>query len=146
MFKFISAVSKALFGKWPFCARLGGFAGLLIGVMDAFALAASTAPLTNEEAFRLSLLFGAAAFLVTLLVYGVWLRFGVKEIFLPLLLITLVTAFFATYLNKVIGQVILAWFVGFVSGALWGWLLCVIWCGGRFNPGSPTFPVGGRGR
>ncbi len=114
-----------LFGKLPFCSIVGGMigvvAGTLIGLSQA-SLGPAMPPLA--AIFTNSLLLALIGWIVVVVVFGLWLHYGVGAIALPAALNALITAFLTTWLDLKIHQPILSPLLGLLVGILVGLVLC----------------------
>jgi hypothetical protein len=106
------------------CAVTGAIAGGIVGMIVGLFQAAMPVVLAMPEILRLTLILGGFAWLVILLIVGVWLHYGAVAIALPSLITTLITAFLTVYLANKLQVALLAVWLGLVVGTLVGLLLC----------------------
>jgi hypothetical protein len=133
LMKALVTLSRVVFGRFSLCALsaavVGAFSGMVIGLA---VLERPESTLGGVEALRVGLLLGAVGWVIILLVVGLWLHYGVRDIALYALGSSLLTAVISTYACLVIATAELFPIVGLVIGLLIGALLCWI-CPTRFT-------------
>ena len=125
--KALVALANALFGKLSYCSRSGALAGLVAGFFCALALlqlAETPVSIPAADLFKGGLALGLLAWVVLLLVVGVWLRYGLRQVALFALIISVITAVFTVFINYAIQIPVLAVPIGLLVGILVGLLLC----------------------
>ncbi|HVG28575.1 MAG TPA: hypothetical protein VM864_02540 [Pyrinomonadaceae bacterium] len=121
------ALAKALFGKLSYCSKSGALAGLVAGFFCALGLlqlAETPMSLSTTDLFKGGLALGLLAWLVLLLVIGVLLRYGLKQVALFAFIIAVITALLTVFINYAIQVPVLAVLIGLLVGILVGLLLC----------------------
>lgn len=117
------------------CAASGAIAGGLVGLLVGLFQLQPPGVIPSADVVRVALILGIFAWLVVLLIVGLWLHYGVGPIALQSLVTTLLTSLLTVYLaNKVHLPPLSVW-IGILIGTLVGWLLC------RFC-GDKTFSAG----
>jgi hypothetical protein len=107
------------------CAAAGACAGSFSGFVLALLLIASPGiVLPARDRLSLSLVLAALAWMGLLLMFGVWLRHGVRRSALPALLTALITVTLTVYINAALRQPAVAAIVGMIIGTLVGAALC----------------------
>jgi uncharacterized membrane protein YeaQ/YmgE (transglycosylase-associated protein family) len=110
-------------------AMVGGFAGVVMGLLlsppHAFTLTAS-------ETWKAGLLLGLVGWVILLIVFGLWLHYGMSQIAGPSLLNALLSAVLTVWVCRALHVPILDTLIGLLVGTLVGWILCQL-CG-RFTP------------
>lgn len=118
-------VFNLLFGKLPFCsvagALVGVIAGTLLGLCEA-ALPAGMPSLGDVVATALAL--GLLGWFSIILMFGVWLHYGIAQIAPPALPNALLTALLTVWINFLIRMPAIAVPLGMLAGILVGLMLC----------------------
>ena len=116
---------NVIFGRLPFCSLvglvIGSIAGSLFGV---FQFQSPLLTLTWQQVLVGGMLLGAVGFLYVLLLFGLWLRFGVGQIFLPALANGLITGVLTVAVNNLLHFPRVGAIVGLIIGILVGAALC----------------------
>src|SRR5688572_29420987 len=121
----LKAISLKLFGKVPFCGLNGGILGIIVGFLfGLLQFAHPTADHAVSEIIIIILTMILVSWAYVLLVVGVWLRYGAKQIALPLLLSAAITGTLTVLANLLLNQIALAVPVGWLIGIVVGTLLC----------------------
>ena len=84
--------------------------------------------LSWADIVKVGILLGLLGWVVVLVVVGMWLRYGVRAIFLAALINAILTSVLAVYANNLIQRPTLASLIGLVVGVLVGAALCWL-CG-----------------
>jgi hypothetical protein len=133
--KLLLAIAKALFGKLSLCALAGGIAGAVSGGMFGIVLEgypAHTLPLLSQ--LQAGLILGAVAWIVLLIVIGVWLHYGLGQIAAQAFVNAIITSVLTVLLAYAIHIAWLATIIGMLVGILVGTILCLFcrrWDRGR---------------
>lgn len=125
--RFFIWLGETLFRSLSFCALAGAMIGVIVGFL--FGLVQTAHPAAIFTPFDLtisSLLLALVGFIVVLVIFGVWQRYGVRAIFLPALINALATAFLTVYVNDALRQSLFAAPVGLLIGILVGSVLCAL--------------------
>lgn len=128
----IQTFGNWLFGRLSFCARVGAIIGAIVGFF--FGLFQFQQPL--EEVFMpldillIGLLLGFVGWVSVLLLFGVWMRYGIRAVALLSLLIALLTGIVIAYILYLIRFPYLSVPLGILIGILIGAFVCWILCGG----------------
>lgn len=117
------------------CAASGAIAGGIVGLLVGLFQAAMPGVIPLPDVVRAALILGLFAWLVILLIVGVWLHYGAGAIALSSLVTTLLTSLLTVYLANKIQLPVLAVWIGILVGTLVGYLLCRV-CG------EPRYAVG----
>ena len=120
-------IGQLIFAKLPFCAGPGAVVGALAGFVSALALLGQMLPTTPQNVVVMGLLCGLLGFVFILVVYGIWLRYGVGVIFWPALLNALTTSILTVGSNNLLKLPAIAGWLGLLIGILVGSILCR-WC------------------
>lgn len=123
----LTATSRKLFGRIPFCGLNGGIMGIIVGFL--FGLLRFEHPDANfsvSEIIVVILTLILVSWAFTLLVVGVWLRYGAGKIALPALVNAAITGTLTVLGNMLLKSTVLAvplgWLIGIVVGAVLCWL------------------------
>src|SRR5438067_216631 len=118
-------LGQLLFGKLPFCSLVGGMIGVVVGTLMGLSEAVlgqvmppMTSILTN------SLLLALVGWITVVVVFGLWLHYGLIQIALPAVVNAVLTSFLTVWLNLLIQLPWLAALVGLLVGILVGLILC----------------------
>ena len=133
--KLFVLLGRAIFAKLPFCARPGAVVGALTGFICTLALLGEMLPTGKKNLFIMGILCGVLGFVFVLMIYGIWLRYGVATIFWPALLNSLITSLLTVWVNNLLKVASMAGWVGLLIGLLIGWILCR-WCGELLKGGE----------
>jgi hypothetical protein len=120
----------------PVCAWAGAIAGVIAG--SQFALVEFAIPhvrFSASDLFRLAVLFGLAAWVVLLVITGLWLRYGVRAVVLQSLVNAILTSIIVVFIDNAVNIPALSGILGFFIGMALGAFLCR-YCG-RIIKGSP---------
>jgi hypothetical protein len=117
------------------CAVSGAIAGGIVGLLVGLFQAAMPGVIPLADVIRAALILGLFAWLVILLIVGVWLHYGVGAIALSSLVTTFLTSLLTVYLANKIQLPVLATWIGILVGTLVGYALCRL-CG------EPKYAVG----
>ena len=122
------------------CAVSGAIAGVIVGfIFGLFQIQTPVPALALPDVVRVSLMLGIAAWIATLVIVGIWARYGIAAIFLPSLVNALVTSLLTVYIANSVRMPILALWIGMLVGTLVGALLCRL-CGNRLRAaGGPQY-------
>lgn len=121
-----SLLGQLIFGKLPFCSLVGALIGIVAGTLLGIsqpALGAVMPPL--NEVFTNSLLLALIGWITVVIVFGVWLRYGVATIAPPAAVNAIITAFLTTWLDLKIHQPAISPLLGMLVGILVGLILCL---------------------
>ena len=123
--KLLLAIAKALFDKLSLCALGGGIAGAVSGGLFGIVLEgypAHTLPLLSQ--LQAGLLLGVVAWIVLLIVIGVWLHYGLGQIAAQAFVNAMITSVLTVLLAYAIHLPWLATIIGMLVGILVGTILC----------------------
>jgi hypothetical protein len=123
--KALILLGQLLFGKLPFCSVVGGLIGVIVGTLMGLSehvLAPTVPPVA--VIFTNSLLPALAAWIVVMIVVGVWLHYGLAQIAVPAAVNAVITSFLTVWLNLIIQLPWLATLLGLLIGILVGLILC----------------------
>jgi uncharacterized membrane protein len=123
----ISALPRFL-ARLGVCPVVGGAAGAIAGGLTGLVQVEHAGDFSTRDILVLGLLAGAFVWLLALLVIGLWHRYGVRAIFLPALVTSLLSALLAVWVNDLVDRPGFAGLIGLVLGLLVGLLLCWL-CG-----------------
>jgi hypothetical protein len=118
-------LGQLLFGKLPFCSLVGGIIGVIVGTFMSLtqdALGTAMPPMT--DIITRSLLLALVAWVFVVLLFGVWLRYGITQIAAPAAVNAILTSFFTVWFNLLIRVAWLAPLIGLLVGILIGLILC----------------------
>lgn len=121
------------------CAVSGAIAGGFIGLIIGLAQAQSPLVLTMSQVVQAAVILGLLAWLVLLLIVGVWLHYGVSAIGLPSLVTSLLTSLLTVYLANKVQISLLAVFIGLLAGTLVGFALCRLCGAPKYAEGGPYY-------
>jgi len=124
---FFTWIGHVLFRTLSFCAQAGATIGSMVGFFfGALQTEHPTAVFTAFQLLLFSLILALVAFIVVLVVFGIWQRYGVGAIFLPALINALATAFLTVFVNDMLKQPFFAAVVGIAVGIVVGSVLCAL--------------------
>lgn len=107
------------------CAVTGAIAGGLTGMVFGLLLISNAgAPIAASELLAIALLLAFVAWLMVLLVVGVWLHYGLTAVAAPALVTTVITALITVAIAYAVKFPYLATLIGLAVGTLVGALLC----------------------
>lgn len=107
--------------KLSFFAKAGAICGALVGVLT-LSLHTRYGPTTWGEALTAGVIFSLLGWLGLLLIFGIWLRYTIRQIWIQTLLVSLLTGLAVTALLQ-LWQTAFSGLVGFLIGILIGTLL-----------------------
>ena len=110
------------------CAASGAIAGGIVGLLVGLFQVAMPGVIPLADVVRAALILGLFAWLVILLIVGVWLHYGVGAIALSSLVTTFLTSLLTVFLANKIQIPPLAVWIGILVGTLVGYALCRL-CG-----------------
>lgn len=129
------ALGQWLFGRLPFCSLVGAFVGVTAGSILGLTLdAVPSQGLPPSAPVALGLLLGGFGWIVVLVFMGLWMRYGIAQIWAPAAINAALTGIVTVLVNLLVRQMVLAPAIGILSGILVGAILC------RFCP--PARPTG----
>jgi len=118
-------VFSLLLGKLPFCSLVGALAGIIAGTLLGLSEAALPAGMPAiADLLKMTLVLGLLGWLADILVFGIWLRYGIAQIAPPALPNALLTALLTVWINLLVRMPAIAVPLGFLAGVLVGWVLC----------------------
>jgi hypothetical protein len=80
----ITTLGRIIFGRLPFCSLPGAIVGAISGLVFGLTLTGNTTiSLQWSDILLAGMLLGVPGFLFVLLLFGLWLRYGVGAIFSP---------------------------------------------------------------
>ncbi|MEA2804941.1 MAG: hypothetical protein QOE49_5036 [Rhodospirillaceae bacterium] len=123
--KAIVLLGQLLFGKLPFCSVVGGMIGVVAGTFMGLAEAAlggAMPPMASIVSH--SLLLALVGWVTVLVMFGLWLHYGIVQIALPAAVNAVLTSFLTMWLNLLIQLPWLATLIGLLVGILVGLILC----------------------
>jgi hypothetical protein len=121
----LSQLGQLIFGKLPFCSLVGAMIGIVAGTLLGLsqpALGAVMPPL--NEVFTNSLLLALVGWITVVIVFGVWLHYGIAAIAPPAAVNAIITAFLTTWLDLKVHHPSISPLLGMLVGILVGLLLC----------------------
>lgn len=122
----IAAAAAVLFGRLSFCAKIGALIGLLSGLVFGLMQAQNLSVIYSvQDLIVIGLVLAVFAWLVVLLVIGLWLRYRFSSFAGAALVNALLTAVLTVVVADLLGRPELSWFVGLVVGILVGLVLCL---------------------
>lgn len=99
--KSLFAVIGIPFARLPFCSLPGAVAGSFAGfLVTIFETEMPNTTLTPQQLAVMGVLFGAAGWLLILVLFGLILRYGVASIFWPSLVNALITALLTVFASS----------------------------------------------
>lgn len=126
--KLILRLTRTLFGNLSICALTGGIVGTLTGFFFGLLQDEQSGTLIMiRELLGVGLILAAAAWLFVVMLFGVWLRYGVTNIALPAFVNSVFTSTITVLLCNWVGISALAAPIGLFTGLAVGYLLCW-WC------------------
>ena len=129
--KKIAEFLEAVFGKLGLCslvgAVIGGVVGFLFGLLQG---AMEGLSLGSNELLQISLILSIPAWLFVLLLFGIWLKYGVRNIALQAIVNALITSTVTIFILDQLAAPELGTIIGILVGALVGSILCW-WCQNR---------------
>ncbi len=118
-------LGQLLFGKLPFCSVVGAYIGVIAGTIIGLAQPAFLGMTPSLAAlFVNSLPLALAGWVFVLLLFGLWLHYGLGVIALPAAVNAILTAFLTLWLCLLGHLPALDVPIGMVVGILVGWVLC----------------------
>ena len=128
-----TALNNQLTLQFPFCSRVGGIAGAIVGLF--FGLAQQNLDpavvFSLEQLILIGLLLGLVGWICVLVVVGIWLHYGLGAVAWLGLIISLLTGIVIVVILDMIGYPPAAMLVGLFIGTLLGTLICWLLCGKR---------------
>ena len=122
-------LGQVLFARLPFCAKIGAIAGAVAGALMGMAMGAIVpGGLTPAGIFEAAGMLAVAGWVTVLVLVGVWLRYGLAQLWAPAALNALLTALLTVWINNVVRMPWAATLLGILSGVLVGLILCRL-CG-----------------
>src|SRR6185369_1386896 len=96
-------LGQLLFGKLPFCSLIGGTVGVIAGsflglTMDAMMPGGLSAIQIVEAGLILSLV----GWITVLVVFGLWLRYGLAQLWWPAAINAVLTAILTVWVNNLV--------------------------------------------
>lgn len=127
----VARSGSRLLARANICSRMGAFVGVVVGLLFTLVLGQAPATPTTEQAVRIGLLLAAVGFVLVLLLFGVWERYGVGAVLVPAAVVSLLTAVLTAIVLARVGAAE-PWgpLVGLVVGLAVGALVCRVRCGG----------------
>ena len=124
-----------LFGRLPFCSLVGALVGVTAGSLLGLTLDSFPPQgLPPAAVIAAGLMLGGFGWIVVIIFMGVWMRYGVGQIWAPAAVNAALTGVLTVLINLLVRQAVLAPALGIVIGILVGAILC------RFCP--PVRPSG----
>ncbi|TMI99383.1 MAG: hypothetical protein E6G97_22585 [Alphaproteobacteria bacterium] len=118
-------IGQLLFGKLPFCSLIGGTVGVIAGSFLGLTMDAIMAgPLSWVQIVEIGLILALVGWITVLIVFGLWLRYGLAQLWLPAAINALLTAILTVWVNELVHITVLAPIIGLVIGLLIGIILC----------------------
>lgn len=122
----IHKIAALMFGRLSLCALSGGLVGVIVGFFIGTYLWLEPGPLIVPDLVLAAMILGMPAFGFVLALVGLWLRYGVATVFLPLLVNAFFTAWLTVWFNSEIQMPSLGAPAGLIVGVLVGSLLCYL--------------------
>lgn len=119
-----------LYSRLGFCSEIGAFVGVLAGLMFGLVQTQVSGSFSVEDALRVAVLLSLVTILFGLLLFGVWERYGVGAVLIPVVLIGLLTTVLTVLLLNAAGLTPVPELVGVVVGIVVGRVVCYYRCGG----------------
>jgi hypothetical protein len=118
-------VFDVLFEKLPFCSIVGALAGVVVGTLLGLSVAALPGGTPSlGDIVATAVVLGLLGWFAIILVFGVWLRYGIAQIAPPALPNALLTALLTVWINFSIRMPAIAVPIGMLAGILVGLALC----------------------
>jgi hypothetical protein len=122
-------LGQVLFARLPFCSKIGAIAGAVAGALMGMAMGAIVpGGLTMAGIFEAAGMLAVAGWITVLILVGVWLRYGLAQIWAPAALNALLTALLTVWVNNLVRLPWAATLLGILAGVLVGAILCRL-CG-----------------
>ena len=114
-----------LFGRLPFCSLVGALVGVVAGGFLGLTLPAiAPAMLPPLMVLEAGLVLAVGGWIAVIVVFGVWLRYGVAQIWAPAAVNAVLTAVLTVEVNNIVRLPVLAALIGLLVGVLVGLILC----------------------
>jgi hypothetical protein len=127
LMKLFMLLGKAVFGNLPFCsmpgAAVGSFVGFVLGIVMVKEPALAFA---QHQLILIGLMLGFLGFLFVLILFGVWLHYGVQTIALPSFVNAILTGTLTAIVVNAVHHSTIAALLGALVGILVGALLCAL--------------------
>lgn len=121
----LSKLGQLIFGKLPFCSLIGAMIGIVAGTLIGISQPGLGAVMPALGAvFINSLLLALIGWTTVVIVFGIWLHYGLATIAPPALVNAIITAFLTTWLDLKLHQPALSPLLGMLVGILVGLILC----------------------
>jgi hypothetical protein len=118
-------LGQALFGQLPFCSLVGGTVGVIAGSFLGLTMDAIMAgPLSWVQIVEVGLILALVGWVTVLIVFGLWLRYGLAPLWLPAAINAVLTGILTVWVNSIVHVTIFAPLLGLAIGLMVGLILC----------------------
>ncbi|MFC2156186.1 hypothetical protein ACFLRB_06845 [Acidobacteriota bacterium] len=126
----ITKLGNRLFGRLSICARIGAITGAISGFLFGL-LQTRLAPeetILSNELLIMGLMLGILGWVTVLILVGAWMKYGVGNIAILSLLVSISTSVVVVYLLYLINfppvSMLFGMLLGILIGAFICWLVC----------------------